>query len=433
MDKLLDEAVPAIVPMDSSSLPQDEPIEFAEPDTKYAWVVAAAAFCNLTTTMGTLNSFGVFQAYYLNELYSHESAVSLAWIATLISFCMFTGAIFTGKLIDTVGFRVTCFGGAMLCGAALVLASFSNNVWQLTLTQGVMLGIGASLIFSPSMSIVAQWHVKRRVLATGIAVSGGGVGGMAISAATQAMIDHIGHRWSLRVLGIAIATISGCTSILYKRRVSPPRGSNVRMLAALFKDPRFVCIALAVLFINMGYFEPLLYVPSAAIAQGGTATTGANIVLVFNAGTTVGRLLSGPIASLAGPVNANVVSTALSLALVCAFLFGTRSVAGYFVFSALFGGTSTLYLAINTHILASEFGAHMVATSVGLSMACCGVGVLVGNLTLGALYERYDRPRDSFVAVSSWAAACFGAATVCFAVLRIIVVRKRAAPHFARL
>ncbi|KAJ1997919.1 hypothetical protein GGI04_005221, partial [Coemansia thaxteri] len=87
------------------------------------------------------------------------------------------------------------------------------------------------------------------------------------------------------------------------------------------------------------------------------------------------------------------------------------SVAGYFVFSALFGGTSTLYLAINTHILASEFGAHMVATSVGLSMACCGVGVLVGNPTLGALYERYDRPRDSFVAVSSWAAACFGAAT----------------------
>ncbi|KAJ2826021.1 hypothetical protein GGI24_003012, partial [Coemansia furcata] len=178
---------------DQAHTVSNEIVEYAPPDTKYAWAVAAAAFCNLTTTMGTLNSYGVFQEYYLRELYAHESAAALAWISTLISFCMFTGAIFTGKLIDKFGFRVTCFSGALVCGAALILASFTNQVWQLVLTQGVMLGVGASLIFSPSMAIVAQWHVRHRVLATGIAVSGGGVGGMAISAATQAMIDHIGH------------------------------------------------------------------------------------------------------------------------------------------------------------------------------------------------------------------------------------------------
>ncbi|KAJ2814646.1 hypothetical protein FBU31_007216 [Coemansia sp. 'formosensis'] len=383
--------------------------------------------------MGTLNSYGVFQEYYLRELYARESAAALAWIATLISFCMFTGAIFTGKLIDKFGFRVTCFSGALVCGAALILASFTNQVWQLVLTQGIMLGVGASLIFSPSMAIVAQWHVRHRVLATGIAVSGGGVGGMAISAATQAMIDHIGYRWSLRVLGIAIGTISSLSSVLYKRRVPPPRGSNMRLLAMLCRDPRFMCMALAILFINMGYFEPLLYVPTATISSGGTVATGSNIVLVFNAGTTLGRMLSGPIASLAGPANANLASTALSCMLLGIFLLGIKTIPGYFVFSALFGGVSTLYLAINTHILASEFGAHTMATSVGLSMACCGLGVLVGNPTQGALYERYDRPNGTFVSVSVWAVACFGAATVSYGVLRVIIVRRRGGSHLVKM
>ncbi|KAI9506722.1 hypothetical protein GGI25_005039 [Coemansia spiralis] len=408
-------------------------IEYAEADTKYAWIIVAAAFCNLTMTMGTLNSFGVYQEYYLNQLYAHKSAVAISWIATLISFCMFIGAIFTGKIIDKIGFKITCFIGALVCGIALVLASFTHQLWQLILTQGIMLGFGASLIFSPSMSIVAQWHTKHRVLATGIAVSGGGVGGMAISAATQAMVNSIGYRWSLRILGILIASVSGCTSILYKRRVSPPKESNIRILVMLVKDVRFLCIAAAALSINMGYFEPLLYVPTAAVLQGGSAAASANVVLVFNAGTTLGRMLSGPIAKVLGPSNANLISSCFSCLLVCIFLLGVNSIPGYYVFSAIFGATSTLYLAINTHILAREFGTQTVATSVGLSMACCGIGVLIGNPTQGALYDKFDRPYGRFVAVSAWAAACFAAATLSYVVLRVIIVRKHGISHFSKI
>lgn len=395
--------------------------EHTLPDTKYAWVIAVAAFCNLTMVMGILNAYGVYQEYYLNNLYANESAVAVAWVATLISCCMFFGGIFTGKLTDWIGYRTTCCCGAIICGGSLILASFTNNIWQLILTQGVVLGFGASLIFSPSMAIVAQWHVKHRVLATGIAVSGGGVGGMVFSVTTKAMLDHIGYRWSLRTLGAIIAV--GCCgiSLLYRQRIPPRRGSNIKLLFALCKDTRFVCIAMAVLFINMGYFEPLLYVPTAASQKkGSTEKTGANIVLVFNAGTTVGRILSGPISGAIGPVNANLASAILSFTFVCIFLVGVNTVDGYYVFSALFGTTSTMYLAINAHILAQEFGTDAVATSIGLTMACCGMGVLIGNPVQGALYEIYDRPHNTFVAVSAWAAGCFGVAMALYAVVRFI-------------
>ncbi|KAJ2827979.1 hypothetical protein IWW50_001618 [Coemansia erecta] len=384
-------------------------------------------------TMGTLNSFGVYQEYYLNNLYPQESAVVISWISTLISFCMFVGGIFTGKLVDMLGFRITCICGATICCASLILASFTHRVWQLVLTQGIMLGLGASLIFSPSISVVAQWHTKHRILATGIAVSGGGIGGMVFSVGTRAMIDNISYRWSLRILGILVFVVSGTASMVYKRRISPATGSNRRLLATIACDGRFLCIAAAVLFINMGYFEPLLYVPTLAVVLSGTQSTSANIVLVFNAGTTIGRVLSGLISKVAGPVNANLASNLLCCLFVCIFMFGVNNVVGYYVFSALFGMISTLYLAVNTHILAHEFGPQVVASSVGLSMACCGLGVLIGNPVQGVLYEKYDRTKSQFNAVSAWAAACFAAATVCYAILRWIIVRKHALNQFCKI
>ncbi|KAJ2788572.1 hypothetical protein H4R20_007350, partial [Coemansia guatemalensis] len=130
------------------------------------------------------------------------------------------------------------------------------------------------------------------------------------------MIERIGYRWSLRMLGILIIAISGSASMAYKRRISPVEGSNSALLLMLVRDARFLCVAAALLFINMGYFAPLLYVPTLAAAQSGNKGTASNIVLAFNAGTTAGRLLSGVISDAIGPSNANLVSNLLCGVLV---------------------------------------------------------------------------------------------------------------------
>ncbi|ORX70102.1 MFS general substrate transporter, partial [Linderina pennispora] len=359
------------------------------PDSTYAWFIVVAAFLNLATTMGTLNSFGVYQEYYLNDLYKNDSAGVIAWISTLNIFCTFFGSVVTGKLTDEFGFRITCLAGAIICGVALILASFTHTVWQLMLTQDIMLGLGTSLVFSPSMSVVAQWNVKHRILATGIAVSGGGVGGMIISNATRRMIDGIGYCWSLRVLGLLVTAISGSASLVYKRRMSAPKTGNSALLFNLFRDPRFLCINAALMFLDFAFYEPMLYMPTAAVNETGLKTTASNIVLVFNAGTAAGRVLSGPIADLLGPHNTNLAANSLICVLIFVFMQGVKTIAGYYAFISLYGILCTLYLAINVHILADEFGTQAIATAVGLNTACSGVGSLVGNPVLGALYENY--------------------------------------------
>ncbi|KAJ1955817.1 hypothetical protein EC988_001674, partial [Linderina pennispora] len=110
-----------------------------------------------------------------------------------------------------------------------------------------------------------------------------------------------------------------------------------------------------------------------------------------------------------------------------------KTIAGYYAFISLYGMLCTLYLAINAHILADEFGTQAIATAVGLNTACSGIGSLVGNPVLGALYENYDRPHDRFTAVTVWAGMSYAIVTLCYAALRFVVARKHNYPHFSKM
>ncbi|KAJ2681291.1 hypothetical protein IWW39_006379, partial [Coemansia spiralis] len=126
---------------EKNSTPPAEPIPA---DSGYAWVIVVCAALNLMCTLGVVNSFGVFSTYYINYIYPNVSAASIAWVGTTMSLFMLGGAIATGPLTDRFGFRLVSLAGTAICCVALLLASFTNALWQLVLTQGVMFGIGAA-------------------------------------------------------------------------------------------------------------------------------------------------------------------------------------------------------------------------------------------------------------------------------------------------
>ncbi|KAJ2879282.1 hypothetical protein IWW38_006146, partial [Coemansia aciculifera] len=259
-----------------------QPPELIPADTGYAWVIVACAAFNLMCTLGVVNSFGVFSTYYINYIYPNLSTASIAWVGTTMSLFMLGGAIATGPLTDRFGFRLVSLSGTAVCSVALLLASFANALWQLVLTQGIMFGIGAACIFSPSVSLPAQWHEKRRPLATGIAVAGSGAGGMIFTVATQKMMDSIGHKWTLRALALILLCVSGTAGAFYKRRVAVPRGGVD--LVAIARDPRLLAIGLAGFMVNVSYFVPWFYLPTAALKIGQTRQAANNLVLFMNAG-----------------------------------------------------------------------------------------------------------------------------------------------------
>ncbi|KAI8320379.1 MFS general substrate transporter [Martensiomyces pterosporus] len=384
-----------------SPSPTDIVIEYAKPDSKFGWLVVFCAACNLAVTMGIVNSFGVYQTYYMNILYKNESASELAWVNTLTPFLMLFGAAATGPLTDRFGFRSVALCGVAICCTALMLASLTHAVWQLVLTQSIMFGAGAALLYSPSIALATQWHQRHRALATGLAVAGCGIGGVVFSQITQVMVDSIGYRWSLRTQRFITLTVGGAASAFYRRRISAPRQSITSQFSML-KDVRFAIICMSSLFINLAYFVDFTYLPTAAYKVDGRTRTSANVVLVMNIGNTVGRVLSALVAGKVGAMNTTIACYVAVAVCELVLMLAAKSIGGYYALAIIYGGLCASFTSILPLVLASIFGAQSIASSVGLMNMASGIGVLVGNPVQGALYQAYDRPHGGFTVVTVW-------------------------------
>ena len=88
---------------------------------------------------------------------------------------LFVGVL-SGPLYDAGYFKALIVGGNLLVVFGLMMTSLCKEYWQAILAQGVTFGTGYGLLFIPGVSILPQYFVKRRVLASGIASAGSGFG-----------------------------------------------------------------------------------------------------------------------------------------------------------------------------------------------------------------------------------------------------------------
>lgn len=172
-----------------------------------AWIVVLGSFLIQSFCFAPSEIlFSIFQQHYL-QMYSTSSQGSIALIGTLGSSTTYFAGFFSGFCADKFGYRLTALFGTGVMTLALLLASFTNQIWQLYITQGIMFGIGASLVYYPAVGAPSRWFVKRRGVALGLSTSGVGVGGMILTPCTQALIEAVGIYWTLRILSILCAVI----------------------------------------------------------------------------------------------------------------------------------------------------------------------------------------------------------------------------------
>ena len=58
--------------------------------------------------------------------------------------------------------------GVIILCLSMIAASFASKVWHLILTQGVVYGIGSSLVYFPTLAFIQEWFIRRRGLAFGV-------------------------------------------------------------------------------------------------------------------------------------------------------------------------------------------------------------------------------------------------------------------------
>lgn len=171
-------------------------------------------------TWGYINSFGVFQTYYVDALNETPSAIS--WVGSVQIFLLFAIGTFSGRATDAGYFRAVFVTGTLLQLLGIFMTSLCTEYWQLFLAQGVCTGIGNGLLFTPALACISTYFSKNRALALAIAACGNATGGMVFPAMVETLLPKIGFAWTMRALGFLMLGMSSVTLALMKTRL-PPR------------------------------------------------------------------------------------------------------------------------------------------------------------------------------------------------------------------
>ncbi|KAF9572454.1 hypothetical protein EC968_009932 [Mortierella alpina] len=405
-----------------------------------AWLVVFGSFLVHTFAFApTEYVFGIFELHY-HTVFPSATASSIAFVGTTGSAVTYLAGFLAGIVADRFGFRITALAGTVIMTVSLILASFSTQLWHLYLTQGILFGIGASLAYYPSIAVPSHYFTKRRGLATGLAVSGVGVGGLVLAPLTHLLIDKFEIFWTLRILAALCFVICGVASLLIVERKehadvdgpdhkpSVEKNEELGSLAAqqttvpenqpffealkVFKDPRFLSLSLAELAASIGFLIPLYYMQTYSVFIGISAERGALILGLSNGASFAGRILLGLVSDYIS--NARVLlfcswATAFSVLVLWTV---SRSFGMMLLTGLMYGFFAGGYVSLVPVAVAESFGTKQMASTIGLMYATGGLGMLGGAPLAGFLLD-VTKPNISYLPVTLTAGVTMLLGAVC--------------------
>src|SRR5437879_10067062 len=179
----------------------------------YGWWVVAAAFAITFLGFGSAYTFSAFLEQLQRDFGASRGSVSLVF--SLAGFLYFGLGIVSGPLADRFGSRPLVLIGMILLGLGLALASAAQNLIEVYAAYGLGVGLGMGCTYVPAVGAVQRWFLRRRGLASGLAVSGIGVGTLAMPPLATMLIAALGWRDAYLALGaLAVVSSSGAALLI---------------------------------------------------------------------------------------------------------------------------------------------------------------------------------------------------------------------------
>ncbi|KAI0193461.1 monocarboxylate permease-like protein, mch4 [Astrocystis sublimbata] len=384
-----------------------------------AWLQVAAGFVLFFNTWGFLSSFGVFQSFYESGRLFHESSSNISWIGSIQSFLLQLTGLIAGPLFDRGYLRLLLLSGMALVLLGLFTLSASTQFYQVLLSQGFAIGIGAGLLFTPTVSLLPTYFSTHIGLAVGIASSGSSLGGVIYPIVLSKLIDQVGFPWAVRAVGfIALGTFI-LPLVVMRIRVEPPKPRSV-IDWTVFTDGPFIIFTLGIFFIFMANTVVIFYISYYPLDRGFTDQTLAfYIVAIFNAGSVLGRILPNALSDRVGIFNTLVPLTVVLGVTEFALLgvFNTGGMVVEAIATGFFSGVVIALPPVAFRMLTANNS--MIGTRIGMGFAISGFGLLAAGPIAGAILAATTNPLDwTGVWVFGGASAVISA--VCTGTVRIM-------------
>lgn len=335
--------------------------------------------------------FGVFQNYYTKQPTYESEASSVALIGTLAQGIYYLGAPISASLTKRFPKyqRHQICVGWLLCILGLLCASFATTVSGLIGTQGILYGLGFTMLTYPIISMLNEWWVVRKGMAFGLFSASSGLTGIAMPFIIELALARYGQRITLQGSAVTMFITTGPLLFFLRGRLPASESASLaRTDWSFLRRPLFWIFGLATLIHGFGFFFPIVFLPSYATSLGLSSTDGALLLSLMSAAQVLGQFVFGYLSDRNLSINKLTSLCCLVAAVSSLLLWGLgKTMLLLIFFSLLYGffafGFVTMRVAMGRAI--SDDASAVFATYT-LLVFLQGVGnVLVGPLSAALL------------------------------------------------
>ncbi|PYH97422.1 MFS general substrate transporter [Aspergillus ellipticus CBS 707.79] len=352
-----------------------------------AWSVVLGAWCAVFPTMGIMNLTGLLEEWLAEYQLRGRSKASISWIFSLWYFLFYLGGIQIGPVFDTHGLKYTLIPGCIGMALSMMVFSVSHEYYQFILGFSILGGLSASAVYTPSAVCITHWFLRRRGLATGIATTAGGVGGIIFTNVFGVLSIRIGFPWTIRILGFMFIASLSISALLLKARLPPSPFSRARIDIGALKESVFTMTSIAVVLAEVGLMIVVTYLPSYAGSHGITGPLSYQLMTIVSATSIVGRVIPGILADKWGRFNVTFVTCTACAILPFALWLTSTNKAGILAFAALFGFWSGPAISLTPVCVAQISRTENYGTRFGTTTAVLGLALLVSIPVAGEILK----------------------------------------------
>ena len=353
------------------------------------WVLLGSALI-LALSLGVRHGFGLFlppmsaQFGWGREVFAFAIALqNLIWGLA---------QPFTGALADRFGAAKVVIVGGVLYAVGLVLMGMSDSLLTLSLSAGLLIGIGLSgTSFSVILGVVGRaLPPEKRSMGMGIASAAGSFGQFAMLPGTLGLIGWLGWSSALLVLGLLVAMIVPLVSML-KDRPMPSLGGEQTLKEALreaYTHSGFWLLAFGFFVCGFQVVFIGIHLPAYLVDQHLPATVGTTVLALIGLFNIFGTYTAG---WMGGRMSKPRLLTALYLAravVIVVFLWAPLSQFSAYLFGMAMGFLWLSTVPLTNGTVATMFGVRNLSMLGGIVFLFHQLGAFLGGWLGGVVYDQ---------------------------------------------
>ncbi|KAF7969676.1 hypothetical protein HWV62_26178, partial [Athelia sp. TMB] len=329
--------------------------------------------------------WGLMQAKLASEHLAADT--TLAFIgSTAIAFISF-GAIINSRLIRYWGTRNAALLACSLLGGSQILSSWATkNVTALFITNGAVLGMGVSICFMACSSLPGQYFKRRRGLANGCVMAGGGLGGFVLSFIMNGLLSRLSIAWTFRILGFITLAVTLPAAMLLKERIRRPVAT---IDWTLFADPKFLLLFFGSGIATFPLLVPPFFIPLYAASINLSISTGSILLAIFNLSSAFGRMGFGQLGDKIGPVSSLSIALITSTLSMLAIWPVSNSLAPFVLFVIINGIGNGGFFSTIPSVVGHLYGPSRLPTALAMVVTAWGAGYMMGAPIAGYILKTY--------------------------------------------